>query len=221
MEEESSKKEIKKKLKKLSKYAKEAKLNKDYGDIASEYILHAKYLTRADRVNANGNIVKKSKRCLMCKKNPCTSVFFPCRHACVCEPCREEHCIGVKDSSTQSAWRACPLCMEEIKIVLPRNGKEEESYWKWVHGVKPPIPSHRDFVSNFKHAGVILEKEGAGAIDILHTKNGRGNKHQTHSRYYNSDSSDEDSSSSGGSPGHGGEVVWYIKPEKSSCCILV
>ena len=94
-----SSKEIKKKLKKLSKYAKEEALNKDYGDIAGTYMQHAKYHVGKDILDADGKLVKKSKKCVMCKSNPCTHVLFPCRHACVCEPCRKEHCIGTKDSN--------------------------------------------------------------------------------------------------------------------------
>ena len=220
-----SSKEIKKKLKKLSKYAKETALNKDYGDIAGTYMQHAKYLIGKDIIDANGKLVKKSKKCLMCKNNPCTYVLFPCRHACVCEPCREEHCIGTKDSSTQSAWRACPLCMDEIKIVLPRNGHEEEEYWEWVHEVKPPIPSHRDFVSNFKRAAGILREEGANATDVLHSayndRGARQSRTREKKNYRVEDSSDEDSFFvDGGHPGRGEQVVWHIKEEEASCCIL-
>ena len=40
----SNKKYVKDKLKKLSRYAKERGMVKDYGDIASTYMTHIKYL---------------------------------------------------------------------------------------------------------------------------------------------------------------------------------
>ena len=63
----------------------------------------------------------------MCKSRPCKMVFFPCRHACVCNECMKEHNIGTKDTREQTAWRACPLCMEEIKIVLLEMGMRKQS----------------------------------------------------------------------------------------------
>ena len=36
------------------------------------------------------------------------------------------------------------------QIVLPRDGYEETKYWEWVHDVKPPIPSAKSFVKQFR-----------------------------------------------------------------------
>ena len=94
----SNKKYVKDKLKKLSRYAKERGMVKDYGDIASTYMTHVKYLSRPEDFDQYNNKVKKAKRCLMCKSRPCKQVFFPCRHACVCDECIVEHNIGTKDT---------------------------------------------------------------------------------------------------------------------------
>ncbi len=201
------KKAVKAKLKKLSKYAKEQKFNKDYGDIATEYMNYAKYLA-SDGEHVEGG-TKKSRKCIMCKKRPCTVVFFPCRHACVCESCRSEHGIGTTDTAVRAAWRACPLCMDEIKKVLPRDGRAEEKYWSWVHSVKPPIPSHKDFANKFKYAGKVLQEEGAAP-----TARKRRGRREIEYEDGTEGSSDEDSFA------EGERVVWRIKEDSNPCCTI-
>ena len=61
-----NKTKVKDKLKKLSKYAKNRGMVKDYGDIASTYMKHVKYLARPEDFDELNNKVKKAKRCLIC-----------------------------------------------------------------------------------------------------------------------------------------------------------
>ena len=239
----SNKKYVKDKLKKLSRYAKERGMVKDYGDIASTYMTHVKYLSRPEDFDQYNNKVKKAKRCLMCKSRPCKQVFFPCRHACVCDECIVEHNIGTKDTKEQAAWRACPLCMDEIKRVLPRDGQEESKYWEWVYDVKPPIPSAKSFVKQFKKVGTLLNDDNR-RNDILEKHNSeissvyrhnsdentdlghRKQKKRRRKKKYQSDSSDgEDYMSSESDSEYDTnekEIFWHIKEDKSSgCCIIV
>ena len=231
---------VEEKLKKLSKYAKERGMVKDYGDIAFTYITHVKYLSRPEDVHQYNNKVKKAKRCLMCKSRPCKSVFFPCRHACVCNECILEHNIGTKDTQEQSAWRACPLCMDEIKKILPKDGQEETKYWEWVYDVKPPIPSAKSFVKQFKKVGNILNDHNRRNEIITHhnteitsaykynveDKNVNPRERKRSKRKYLRDqlSSNEYVSSESDSENDSSEqqVVWHIRDDKSSgCCIVL
>eukprot|EP00944_MAST-04C_sp_MAST-4C-sp1_P001470 g1470.t1 len=218
-----SKTKVKDKLKKLSKYAKNRGMVKDYGDIASTYMTHVKYLARPEDFDELNNKVRKAKRCLMCKSRPCKMVFFPCRHACVCNECMKEHNIGTKDTREQTAWRACPLCMEEIKIVLPRDGHEETKYWEWVHDVKPPIPSAKSFVKQFRKVGDILEDNNKRQkildqhnLEITSTYSRSHDSHDQSDTEYTD--SDIESSKSGEET-----FFWHIKEEQpsSSCCLIV
>lgn len=232
---------VEEKLKKLSKYAKERRMVKDYGDIAFTYMTHVKYLTRPEDVRQYNNKVKKAKRCLMCKSRPCKSVFFPCRHACVCNECILEHNIGTKDTQEQAAWRACPLCMDEIKKILPKDGQEENKYWEWVYDVKPPIPSAKSFVKQFKKVGNILNDHNRRNEIIRHhnteitsaykygnveDKNINPRERKRSKRKYLRDklSSNEYVSSESDSENDSSEqeVVWHIRDDKSSgCCIVL
>ena len=78
----------------------------------------------------------------MCKQGKSTKVFFPCQHACVCDACIRQHDIGVLDRRDPRArtWNACPVCVEEIKRVVPLHNASHAEYVGWLHEVKPPIP---------------------------------------------------------------------------------
>mmetsp|Transcript_19057 Transcript_19057/g.27985 ORF Transcript_19057/g.27985 Transcript_19057/m.27985 type:complete len:624 (-) Transcript_19057:351-2222(-) len=94
---------------------------------------------------------------ITCNIRRIAKVFFPCEHQCVCDECVESHCFGnrnddAKSSLSSSSVRCCPLCGEEIKLILDFDavggGKAvREKYWSWVNEVKPFIP--KSFVSNF------------------------------------------------------------------------
>ena len=44
--------------------------------------------------------------------------FFPCEHTCVCDDCRIKNRIGRRTGI--GGWNQCPLCQEEIKLILKR-----------------------------------------------------------------------------------------------------
>ena len=114
------------------------KLNKNYVHISSDYRQRKKYQRGAD-----GRAFPADAVCVMCRASPPTDVFFPCDHRACCRACVAQHNIGTKHVPGGPApWRACPLCMAEIKVVFPGEpgGAELEKYWAWVYSVAPPLP---------------------------------------------------------------------------------
>lgn len=96
--------------------------------------------------------------CVLCHKNECTDVFFPCQHRCVCRHCirSEQICDDRTLLKNPRGHCNCPLCSTIINLILPHeNGKEVDKYWAWVHEIVPPLP--RDFMRNFKHSAAVLE----------------------------------------------------------------
>ncbi|GMF65102.1 unnamed protein product [Phytophthora lilii] len=96
--------------------------------------------------------------CVYCVSARPTSVFFPCQHMCVCNDCIGLNHIST-DYSTSADWCACPVCMADIRLILPHLGKEEEKYWKWVLEIKPSLPS--GFRQEFRETGRRLSKNAA------------------------------------------------------------
>lgn len=98
--------------------------------------------------------------CALCKINPCTDIFFPCEHRCVCSSCieSESFCPDFKMNEMNGAgFCNCPICADIIKLILPHEGGGEvEKYWKWVLEVKPPLPS--GFVRSFRHSEAAIRK---------------------------------------------------------------
>jgi hypothetical protein len=72
-----------------------------------------------------------SIKCVLCFRNMCTSVFFPCEHMCVCSNCIAKENICAENSAEDEAdFCLCPLCNSVIKKILPfEGGKEVEKYW--------------------------------------------------------------------------------------------
>jgi hypothetical protein len=154
-----TKKELKKSLKVLSKYAAEQDLTKNYADIAVEYRKQVQYIARkGTEENVVGAHSSDPPLCSMCKVEVCRKVFYPCQHVCVCDECIHRHEIGVLDRHDQFArtWNACPLCVQEIKKIVPLHDNSENEYVEWLHEVKPPIP----FVDRqqFARVAAMLEK---------------------------------------------------------------
>ncbi|KAJ0396524.1 hypothetical protein P43SY_003735 [Pythium insidiosum] len=100
--------------------------------------------------------------CVFCEAHTPMSVFFPCQHKCVCEICLKSEEIGASSTGTR-AWSHCPVCMTEIRVVLPHTGHEEERYWQWVLEVQPALPQL--FKSEFKDAGRRLRKNSIAPDD--------------------------------------------------------
>lgn len=97
--------------------------------------------------------------CVLCHKQSCQDVFFPCEHRCVCINCikKESICSMVEAKPDQNCHTTCPLCASAIKIILPfANGQEKEEYWKWVEEVKPELPV--SFMRNWRHSAAIIQK---------------------------------------------------------------
>jgi hypothetical protein len=55
--------------------------------------------------------------------------FFPCHHLCACKGCIDQYNIGHVDKPEKPAWRACPLCNDPFKQLLPHTGDEGKKYW--------------------------------------------------------------------------------------------
>ena len=138
-----TKKELKRSLKILSKYAKEKELTKNYADAAADYRKQVQYIARPDSAaDVVGAHPSNPPTCCMCSQGLCKVVFFPCSHACVCDNCIRRHNIGPTnaDRPELAAWNACPLCVAEIKRAVPLHDGAEDEYMAWLHEVKPPIP---------------------------------------------------------------------------------
>jgi hypothetical protein len=49
----------------------------------------------------------------------------------------EQHCQQRQQQPCEERWPFCPLCLQEILLILPyQNGGEVEQYWRWVHKVR-------------------------------------------------------------------------------------
>ncbi|KAG3136693.1 hypothetical protein C6341_g21301 [Phytophthora cactorum] len=77
---------------------------------------------------------------------------------CVCNDCIKSNNIS-PDYASSTDWCACPVCMADIRLILPHSGKEEERYWRWALEIKPNLPSQ--FKQEFKEAGKRLNKDVA------------------------------------------------------------
>ena len=124
-----------------SKKIKPRKQNKDYIALADAYKLEKQYRD-----------LKSLPTCVMCHRNPCHDVLFPCEHKCVCRSCLQTNGIG--ESREEGKWPLCPLCCQEIKRILPSDGREVEKYWNWVLEVEPRLPPK--FAQRFEFAGAYL-----------------------------------------------------------------
>lgn len=111
--------------------------------------------------------------CLLCHKNECTDVFFPCQHRCVCHNCiiSESICdelTYLKQGDKGDGYFMCSLCAEVIKKILPsEHGLEVQKYWDWVYEERVQMP--RDFMRTFKHSAAIIE---AVYMNDAHRKKG-------------------------------------------------
>ncbi|KAG4044024.1 hypothetical protein PC123_g20525 [Phytophthora cactorum] len=77
---------------------------------------------------------------------------------CVCNDCIKSNNI-FPDYASSTDWCACPVCMADIRLILPHSGKEEERYWRWDLEIKPNLPSQ--FKQEFKETGKRLNKDVA------------------------------------------------------------
>ncbi len=49
----------------------------------------------------------------------------------------------------EERWPFCPLCLQEIRLVLPcQAGGEVEQYWRWIHEVSPGLVAHFDLLTD-------------------------------------------------------------------------
>ena len=97
--------------------------------------------------------------CVLCNKNNCSMVLFPCEHSCICAKCIEKEHFCALDSPlmTQGGCCSCPLCAGVIRKMLPyEGGNEVEKYWAWVHEINPLLP--KGFMKNWRHSAAIIEK---------------------------------------------------------------
>ena len=131
--------------------------NQDYIGLSRIYKLQLQYQD-----------VKASPTCVLCHKNLCLHVLFPCEHRCVCIDCinKESICSLGEGGNNPNAHVNCPLCLSIIKLILPfENGLEREKYWKWVEEVKPELPS--GFLRNWKHSAAIIQKVYTNEQEIV------------------------------------------------------
>jgi hypothetical protein len=87
-----------KQLQALSILSNEVKLNKDYGQLVVEANMQQNYRYYRDRLTPNVNTISRIT-CVICHRNTCKHVFFPCTHCCVCPECIKEH--SLKDPPDQ------------------------------------------------------------------------------------------------------------------------
>lgn len=95
--------------------------------------------------------------CVLCNREYCTEVFFPCEHRCVCSTCIETEKImddiSCYDSDDYSC--NCALCGAIIKKILPaEGGMEVDKYWDWVYEIPVELP--RNFMRDFRHSAAII-----------------------------------------------------------------
>ena len=131
--------------------------NQDYIGLSRIYKLQLQYQD-----------VKSSPACVLCHKNICLHVLFPCEHRCVCIECinKESICSLGEGGNNPNAHVNCPLCLSIIKLILPfENGLEREKYWNWVEEVKPELPS--GFLRNWKHSAAIIQKVYTNEQEII------------------------------------------------------
>lgn len=114
---------------------KEPRLTKNYSELVRGFTVLRPYSKQPD-----GSYPPDTK-CVFCEVNQPVAVFFPCQHRCVCDSCILHHNIST-DLSKRSSWCACPVCMGEIRLILPHTGNEEDLYWQWVLEVQPVLPSY-------------------------------------------------------------------------------
>lgn len=96
--------------------------------------------------------------CLLCHRNECEDVFFPCQHRCVCRSCiiQEEICDEATTLTNPNGYCICSLCADVIKKILPfDHGREEERFWDWVYEDKVELPP--SFMRTFKHSAGMIE----------------------------------------------------------------
>jgi hypothetical protein len=140
-------------FKRLSSLSRTLNLTKDYAQFAAEHIGRRKYSRRCD-----GNF-DDSITCVLCAKEQCSDVFFPCGHMCVCSQCIRTRQIGGVDQVGADVWRSCSVCCEEIKLILRHEpgGAEQEKYWSWAFEIKPHLPPA--FKAKFGYTGQRLNRE--------------------------------------------------------------
>ncbi|ETL82669.1 hypothetical protein F442_17805 [Phytophthora nicotianae P10297] len=124
-------------------------LTKNYLDLVRDFRQLQPFTRRPDGSYPTGTL------CVYCVNTRPTSVFFPCQHMCVCDGCIKSGNIST-DYSSSMDWCACPVCMTDIRLILPHSGKEEERYWRWALEIKPTLPPR--FKQEFKEAGKRLNK---------------------------------------------------------------
>ena len=97
--------------------------------------------------------------CLLCQRNFCEDVFFPCEHHCVCRKCirRERICEEHALKKDPNGYCQCSLCASTIKRILPmEHGAEVKKYWDWVYEEKVQLPI--GFMRNWRHSGAVIKK---------------------------------------------------------------
>ncbi len=97
--------------------------------------------------------------CLLCHREYCEDVFFPCEHHCVCRKCikREKICEESGLKKDPKGYCNCSLCAGIIKKILPlEGGKEIQRYWDWVYEEKIELPI--GFMRNWRHSAAVIQK---------------------------------------------------------------
>ncbi|DAZ94369.1 TPA: hypothetical protein N0F65_001103 [Lagenidium giganteum] len=138
---------------------KEHVLTKNYIEIARDFTLMQAFNRLPD------GTYPPDTKCVFCGVGVPVAVFFPCQHRCVCDMCINRHSIAPANRKP-SARSQCPVCMAEIRLILPHTGKEEEQYWAWVMEVQPQLPSY--FKQEFKDAAKRLRKNSVAPTNNSH-----------------------------------------------------
>ena len=90
--------------------------------------------------------------CILCLKNDCQDILYPCQHRCICRKCIKAHHIVeynylhtinhktklTHSNGSESVSCNCPLCGTIIqRILVNERGVEAEKYWSWVYKEAP------------------------------------------------------------------------------------
>ena len=113
----------------------------NYIEYANKYKLQRPYMDKYKRII-----------CILCLKNDCQDILYPCQHRCICRKCIKAHHIVeynylhtinhktklTHSNGSESVSCNCPLCGTIIqRILVNERGVEAEQYWSWVYKEAP------------------------------------------------------------------------------------
>jgi len=114
MNDKQRRKSVRRTLKKLAAIAESSGLNANYGNMIMDWSSQSLYARGSD------GAYEANIKCVMCKIETVSHIFFPCQHKCVCHACLRKLNIGsrgdhIDDAETavrpKDPWLSCAICM--------------------------------------------------------------------------------------------------------------